>query len=69
MLVTDRVDALIERLTDAGAKFKGDISETGAGRARLLEDSSGNLIEPFDFKKANATEHVRVTSAFHPFRP
>jgi predicted enzyme related to lactoylglutathione lyase len=51
MLVTERIDALIERLSDAGAKFKGDISEAGAGRARLLEDPSGNLIELFEFKK------------------
>jgi catechol 2,3-dioxygenase-like lactoylglutathione lyase family enzyme len=56
MLVTDRIDALIERLSDAGAKFKGDISEAGAGRARLLEDPSGNLIELFEFKKAKAAE-------------
>src|ERR1043166_2368226 len=52
MLITDRIDALIERLSDAGAKFKGDISEAGVGRARLLEDPSGNLIELFEFKKA-----------------
>lgn len=58
MLVTDRIDALIERLNDAGAKFKGDISEAGAGRARLLEDPSGNLIELFEFKKAKATEEI-----------
>jgi hypothetical protein len=36
--------------------FKGEISEAGAGRARLLEDPSGNLIELFEFKKAKATE-------------
>jgi catechol 2,3-dioxygenase-like lactoylglutathione lyase family enzyme len=58
MLVTDRIDALIEQLSDAGAKFKGDISEAGAGRARLLEDPSGNLIELFEFKKAKATEDM-----------
>ena len=56
MLVTDRIDALIERLNDAGAKFKGDISEAGAGRARLLEDPSGNLIELFEFKNTKAKE-------------
>ena len=56
MLVTDSIDALIERLSGAGAVFKGDISEAGAGRARLLEDPSGNLIELFEFKKAKATE-------------
>lgn len=58
MLVTNRIDDLIERLNDAGAKFKGDISEAGAGRARLLEDPSGNLIELFEFKKAKATEDI-----------
>jgi predicted enzyme related to lactoylglutathione lyase len=51
MLVTDDIDALIDRLSEAGAHFKGDISEAGAGRARLLEDPSGNLIELFEFKK------------------
>ncbi len=50
MLVTDDIDGLIERLTAAGASFKGELSEAGAGRARLLEDPSGNLIELFQFK-------------------
>lgn len=58
MLVTDRIDDLIEQLSNAGAKFKGEISEAGAGRARLLEDPSGNLIELFEFKKAKAPEDV-----------
>ena len=52
MLVTQDIDALIERLVDAGASFKGEISEAGAGRARLLEDPSGNLVELFEFKKS-----------------
>lgn len=52
MLVTKDIDGLIGRLSDAGAKFKGEISEAGAGRARLLEDPSGNLIELFEFKKS-----------------
>jgi catechol 2,3-dioxygenase-like lactoylglutathione lyase family enzyme len=51
MLVTDDIDALIGRLSDAGANFKGEISEAGAGRARLLMDPSGNLIELFEFKR------------------
>lgn len=51
MFVTDDIDGLIERLDYAGASFKGEISEAGAGRARLLEDPSGNLIELFEFKK------------------
>ena len=51
MLVTDEIDALIGRLSEAGASFRGEISEAGAGRARLLEDPSGNLIELFEFKE------------------
>lgn len=51
MLVTDDIDGLIDRLEEAGAEFRGEISEAGAGRARLLEDPSGNLIELFEFKK------------------
>ena len=51
MFVTDDIDALIRRLTDAGATFKGEISDAGVGRARLLEDPSGNLIELFQFKR------------------
>jgi len=50
MFVTDDIDALIERLSNAGAEFKGEISEAGAGRARLLKDPSGNLVELFEFK-------------------
>lgn len=51
MIVTQDIDVMIGRLRDAGAKFRGEISEAGAGRARLLEDPSGNLIELFEFKE------------------
>ena len=51
MIVTKDLDALIRRLNDTDAKFRGEISEAGAGRARLLEDPSGNLVELFEFKK------------------
>jgi catechol 2,3-dioxygenase-like lactoylglutathione lyase family enzyme len=51
MIVTKDIDVLVGRLNGAGAKFRGEISEAGAGRARLLEDPSGNLIELFEFKK------------------
>ena len=51
MLVTDDIDALIGRLGNAGVKFRGEMSEAGAGRARLIEDPSGNLVELFEFKK------------------
>ena len=51
MIVTTEVDALIERLRRADATFRGDISDGGVGRAILLEDPSGNVIELFEFKK------------------
>ncbi len=51
MIVTKDIDGLIGRLSDAGARFRGEMSEAGAGRARLLEDPSGNLVELFEFKK------------------
>ena len=51
MIITKDIDGLIGRLNAGGAKFRGAISEAGAGRARLLEDPSGNLIELFEFKK------------------
>ena len=53
MVVTKDIDGLIARLSSGGAKFRGAISEAGAGRARLLQDPSGNLIELFEFKKMN----------------
>ena len=40
MIVTNEVDVLIERLRRAGAKFRGELSEGGAGRAILVEDPS-----------------------------
>ena len=51
MIVTNELDVLIERLRQAGARFRGDIGDGGAGRAMLLEDPSGNVIELFEFKK------------------
>lgn len=50
MIVTTELDALIERLRRTHARFRGDISDGGAGRAILLEDPSGNVIELFEFK-------------------
>lgn len=51
MIITKDIDGLIARLNEAGTTFKGQISEAGVGRARLLEDPSGNLVELFEFKK------------------
>jgi len=53
MVITKELDGLIKRLSTAGAKFRGDISDGGVGRAILLEDPSGNIIELFEFKKKN----------------
>ncbi|MER8748161.1 VOC family protein [Mesorhizobium sp. M1050] len=51
MIITQGLDTLISRLRAADATFRGDISDGGAGRAILLEDPSGNVIELFEFKK------------------
>ena len=51
MVITGELDALLERLRAANAKFRGDISSGGVGRAILLEDPSGNIVELFEFKK------------------
>jgi catechol 2,3-dioxygenase-like lactoylglutathione lyase family enzyme len=51
MVVTKELDPLIDRLREADANFRGDISDGGAGRAILLEDPSGNVVELFEFKK------------------
>jgi len=51
MVVTEALDALIGRLREAGATFRGGISGGGAGRAILVEDPSGNVVELFEFKR------------------
>ena len=51
MIVTKELDAVIAQLRGNKATFRGDISDGGAGRAILLEDPSGNIIELFEFKK------------------
>jgi catechol 2,3-dioxygenase-like lactoylglutathione lyase family enzyme len=51
MVITRELDALIDRLRGAEATFRGDVSDGGVGRAILLEDPSGNLIELFEFKR------------------
>ena len=51
MLVTGELDALIGRLREAGAAFRGGISDGGAGRAILVQDPSGNVVELFEFKR------------------
>jgi catechol 2,3-dioxygenase-like lactoylglutathione lyase family enzyme len=51
MVITQELDALIAHLRGSNATFRGDISDGGAGRAILVEDPSGNIIELFEFKK------------------
>jgi catechol 2,3-dioxygenase-like lactoylglutathione lyase family enzyme len=51
MIVTDDLDAMIARLREAGASFRGEISEAGAGRQILLEDPSGNVVELFQYAR------------------
>src|SRR5688572_33242064 len=51
MVITEELDALIAHLRRTNARFRGDISDGGAGRTILLEDPSGNFIELFEFKK------------------
>jgi catechol 2,3-dioxygenase-like lactoylglutathione lyase family enzyme len=50
MIVTRELDSLLGRLRRGGARFRGDLSTGGAGRAILLEDPSGNVVELFEFK-------------------
>jgi len=51
MIVTDDLDGMIDELRDAGASFRGHVSEAGAGRQILLQDPSENVIELFEYAK------------------
>ena len=51
MLVTDDLDGTIGQLRQAGARFRGEVAEAGAGRQILLEDPSGNAVELFEYAK------------------
>ena len=43
---------------------RGGISDGGAGRAILLEDPSGNVVELFEFKKDRASGPSAFFSSF-----
>lgn len=47
----DNLEAEVERLRDAGLKFRNEIISGPGGSQILLEDPSGNLIELFQPKK------------------
>lgn len=51
MIVTEHLDDLIAKLRGAGAKFRGDVAEAGAGKQILLLDPSGNVVELFEYAK------------------
>jgi catechol 2,3-dioxygenase-like lactoylglutathione lyase family enzyme len=51
MIVTDDLDGMIDELRDAGASFRGQVTEAGAGRQILLQDPSANVIELFEYAK------------------
>jgi len=51
MLISEDLDGLVDRLRKVGAVFRGGLSDGGAGRAILLEDPSGNVVELFEFKR------------------
>lgn len=46
---TEDLDGMIARLRKAGASFRGEMAEAGAGRQILLEDPSGNVVELFEY--------------------
>ena len=49
MIVTKNLDRRIDELRKAGASFRGEIAEAGAGRQILLQDPSGNVVELFEY--------------------
>jgi catechol 2,3-dioxygenase-like lactoylglutathione lyase family enzyme len=51
MIVTKDLDGMIDGLRKAGASFRGEIAEAGAGRQILLQDPSGNVVELFEYAK------------------
>ena len=48
VLETDNLASLVERLTDSGARFRGEIVAGPGGKQVLVNDPSGNPIELFE---------------------
>src|SRR5947208_15921158 len=46
-LIVDDIETEVARLRDAGAPFRNDIVAGPGGQQILLQDPSGNLVEPF----------------------
>jgi catechol 2,3-dioxygenase-like lactoylglutathione lyase family enzyme len=53
-LEVDDLDAWVERLTGAGARFRSGIIDGVGGRQAIVEDPSGNPVELFQPKLAEA---------------
>ena len=47
VVTTDGLDALIERLSASGARFRNEVVTGPGGRQILVEDPSGNVVELF----------------------
>jgi predicted enzyme related to lactoylglutathione lyase len=47
-LVTEDLDAEIDRLRAAGVPFRNDVVSGPGGRQVLIEDPAGNLVELFE---------------------
>ena len=47
VVTTEAIEGLVERLVDAGARFRGEIVSGPGGKQILLEDPSGNVVELF----------------------
>ena len=48
VLETNDLSALVEKLSRAGARFRGDVTIGPGGKQVLLDDPSGNAIELFE---------------------
>jgi catechol 2,3-dioxygenase-like lactoylglutathione lyase family enzyme len=48
VLETDDLAALVEKLSRAGVRFRGDVTTGPGGKQVLLDDPSGNPIELFE---------------------
>jgi catechol 2,3-dioxygenase-like lactoylglutathione lyase family enzyme len=53
-LIVDDIDAEVERLRSAGARFRNDVIEGPGGKQILLQDPSGNVVELFQPAQSRA---------------
>ena len=51
MIGSEALDDMLDELRDAGASFRGEVADAGAGRQSLLQDPSGTVIELFESAK------------------